>query len=97
MYICFAEYKIMPEHRGPYLLLANKLKEQDSRVEVYEGSDQPDLFVEVWTAQSQAEADAIKEERYGERSSWHAVTQWIVGGKAKLHVWTFKPISLGSD
>ncbi len=92
MYICFAEYKIMPEHREPYLALVNKLKEKDSRVKVYEGSDQSELFVEVWTAQSQEEADAIKEERCGERSSWHAVSQWIVGGGAKLHVWTFKPI-----
>jgi hypothetical protein len=77
MYICFAEYKIMPEHREPYLALVNKLKEKDSRVKVYEGSE---------------EADAIKEERCGERSSWHAASQWIVGGGAKLHVWTFKPI-----
>ncbi|OBR64389.1 hypothetical protein A7K91_12875 [Paenibacillus oryzae] len=92
MYICFAEYKIMPEHREPYLAFVNKLVEQESRVKVYEGSDQRELFVEIWTAQSQEEADAIKEERCGERSSWHAVSQWIAGGEAKLHVWTFKPI-----
>lgn len=93
MYICFAEYRIASEHREAYLEEANTLANNDARVRLYEGSDQLNLFVEVWSAKSQEEADQIKEERCGERSSWHVISDWIAGGPSKLHVWTFKPLT----
>lgn len=61
---------------------------------LYEGTDQPLLFVEVWEARDEAHAEDIKEERCSERSSWHAVADWVAGGAAKIHAWTFRPINV---
>lgn len=93
MYICFAEYRIMPEHREQYLSYTNRLlSTSNGLIKLYEGTDQPNLFVEVWSANSLEQAERIKEERCDERSPWYHVVQWIPGGKAKLHVWTFKSL-----
>lgn len=91
MYICFAEYRIKPEHRGHYLAYTEELAAGGELVRIYEGTDQPCLFVEMWSAPSAEEAERIKEERCSERSSWSKITEWIDGGAKKLHVWTFKP------
>jgi hypothetical protein len=92
MFITFAEYRIAPEHLESYRGETKRLLEQSlGRVTLYEGCDQPGLFVEIWSASCEEEAEGIKKERCGERSSWAVLTPWIVGGAAKLHVWTFKP------
>ncbi|GKU80358.1 hypothetical protein [Paenibacillus sp. L3-i20] len=94
MYICFAEYRIMPEQRELYLAASTKLQQETAlHVHVYEGTDQPCLFVEVWTTDSKENAEQIKEERASRRSPWFELSQWIVGGPAKLNVWTFKSIT----
>ncbi|CAM4318419.1 hypothetical protein FHS16_000787 [Paenibacillus endophyticus] len=92
MYICFAEYRIAEESRLPFLELTNKLLQHEKDMYLYEGTDQPNLFVEVWHAATSAEAEQIKKERCSERSSWSQVSSYIVGGQAKLHVWTFKSV-----
>lgn len=91
MYICFAEYRILPEWREHYLTTTKELLLQEHEVYLYEGTDQENLFVEVWQAFSLEQADQIKKERCSERSSWFQLSDWIAGGPAKLHVWTFKP------
>jgi hypothetical protein len=92
MFITFAEYRIAPEHLESYRAESGRLlKESSGRVSLYEGCDQPGLFVEIWSADREEEAEAIKKERCGERSSWAVLTPMIQGGAAKLHVWTFKP------
>ncbi|RJE88904.1 hypothetical protein D3P07_13170 [Paenibacillus sp. 1011MAR3C5] len=94
MYICFAEYKIKQENREFYLMEVEKLRMQEAElVHVYEGTDQPSLFVEVWDCKDEAHALRVKEERLSERSPWFALSSWIEGGPAKLHVWTFKPVA----
>jgi len=94
MYICFAEYKIQPDYRDDYLLEVDKLRLQEEElVHVYEGTDQPSLFVEVWSCRDEVHALRVKEERLSERSPWFALSSWIAGGPAKLHVWTFKPVA----
>ncbi|MBH5319188.1 hypothetical protein I6N90_15400 [Paenibacillus sp. GSMTC-2017] len=93
MYICFAEYRIMPEFIDQYLAEVTRLQQFEKRqVKLFEGTDQPGLFVEIWSAEHAEEAEQIKKERCDERSSWFELSQWIVGGPAKLHVWTFKPV-----
>lgn len=92
MYICFAEYRIAEENRLPFLELTNKLLQHEMDMYLYEGTDQRNLFVEVWQAATSDEAEQIKEERCSERSSWSEVSSYIVGGRAKLHVWAFKPV-----
>lgn len=92
LFICFAEYKIAPEYVGAYIKLTEQLKKKYSEVNLYEGTDQPLLFVEVWSCASLEQAEQTKEERLSERSSWSPISEWIVGGRSKLHVWTFKPL-----
>lgn len=92
MFITFAEYRIKEECLALYRTESRRLVEEASgRVALYEGCDQPGLFVEIWSAEGEDEAEAIKKERCGERSSWAVLTPLIQGGAAKLHVWTFKP------
>lgn len=91
MYICFAEYRIKAEHRDQYLAYTQALLKNENRITLYEGTDQHNLFVEVWSASSAEHAEQMKEERCNERSSWHQIVSWIEGGAGKLHVWTFKP------
>lgn len=93
MFICFAEYKIMPEYVEMYREKVEELRKRETKpFQLYEGTDQPELFVEIWHTESYEEAERVKEERLNERSSWSALSQWIPGGPAKLHVWTFKPV-----
>ena len=91
MYICFAEYRIMDELRETYIGYTNQLLTEGHNVQLYEGTDQPGLFVEVWNAESHEIVEQIKKERCNERSPWFRVSEWIVGGPAKMHIWTFKP------
>jgi hypothetical protein len=90
MFICFAEYRIAPEWRETYLTYTSELLAGVDEVKLYEGTDQPSLFVEMWNASSLQEAEQIKEERCNERSPWYKVSEWIVGGVDKMHIWTFK-------
>ncbi|MOA41440.1 hypothetical protein D3C78_1634000 [compost metagenome] len=92
MYICFAEYKILEEYREPFTSYTKLLLKDLPHVTLYEGTDQPNLFVEVWQAADAEEAERMKEERCNERSPWFPITDWIAGGAGKLHVWTFKPV-----
>ncbi|MFC5652462.1 hypothetical protein ACFPYJ_25765 [Paenibacillus solisilvae] len=92
MYICFVEYHIEEQFVLTYReWIAEKLSEE-SGVKLYEGTDQPHLFVEVWEAADEAAAAAIKEERCSERSSWFHMADWVRGGAPKIHAWTFKPV-----
>ncbi|MBP3962302.1 hypothetical protein [Paenibacillus lignilyticus] len=93
MYICFVEYHIAPESEALYRSWIADKPGNGEAFKLYEGTDQPLLFVEVWEAASEQEALDIKKERCGERSSWHAMSQWVPGGSPKVHAWTFKPIS----
>ncbi|MDQ6419820.1 hypothetical protein RB620_10290 [Paenibacillus sp. LHD-117] len=98
MFICFAEYRIRPECREQYEQETERLmKETGEGMRLYEGTDQPCLFVEVWSASCAEEAERIKKERRSERSSWAVLSQWIDGGEAKLHIWTFKPAHVSSS
>ncbi|MHA6483078.1 hypothetical protein ACX1C1_14385 [Paenibacillus sp. strain BS8-2] len=92
MFITFAEYRILPANLDMYLAETKRLTEKfHGRVTLYEGCDQPGLFVEIWNASDEAEAENIKKERCDQRSPWAILTPLIQGGEAKLHVWTFKP------
>jgi hypothetical protein len=93
MYICFAEYRIIPEHRASYLAFSDELvQSSNGSIIIYEGTDQPSLFVELWTADTKEAADRIKKERCSERSPWRHTDSWVQGGREKVHVWTFRPV-----
>ncbi|REE92873.1 hypothetical protein A8990_103180 [Paenibacillus taihuensis] len=94
MFICFVEYHIAQAFEDRYRSwIAQKQQEFKDAFQLYEGTDQPLLFVEVWEAATEEKAVGIKKERCDERSSWYEMTDWVPGGSAKVHAWTFKPIS----
>ena len=85
------EYRIGEGESGLYRDWIAQLAAAYPLVMLYEGADQPNLFVEIWPAASEEEARACQEERLSERSPWFRIGEWIPGGMEKLHAWTFKP------
>lgn len=92
MYICFVEYRIDEQHQEPYRDHMEHCMKQLKQLHIYEGTDQPGLFVELWQAASEEEARRIKEERLSAHSPLAAVSQWVPGGAQKLHAWVFQPM-----
>lgn len=93
MYICFVEYRIASEFEADYRGWITARQAELRSFQLYEGTDQPLLFVEVWEAKDEESADMIKKERCSERSSWHAMADWVQGGAPKIHAWTFRPVN----
>jgi hypothetical protein len=89
MYICFAEYRIAEEHRERYFELMAGLRTSHPEMYLYEGTDQPGLFVEVWEAGTREEADGIRDMRLSDDSPWAAVTRLASG---KVHAWVFSSV-----
>jgi len=93
MYRCFVEYRIEPKDRDAYLAwLAQARAGLTQACHIYEGTDQPCLFVEVWEAESEEGADRIREERLDGRSPWAAMFDYVPGGRDRIHAWVFRPI-----
>ncbi|MBW7474390.1 hypothetical protein K0T92_06505 [Paenibacillus oenotherae] len=93
MHICFVEYRIAAEYEVHYRSWMSARSAESQSFQLYEGTDQPLLFVEVWEAEDEYSASRIKEERCSERSSWHAMAEWVQGGAPKIHAWTFRPVN----
>ena len=89
MYRCFVEYKVAEANREAYLEALRLVRQHHPDVYIYEGTNQPGLFVEVWEAASEAEAEAIREERLSARSPWSAVSRHAAG---TVHAWAFRPV-----
>jgi hypothetical protein len=92
MYICFVEYRIEEQALETYRTFMKQQVQTCQGLHIYEGTDQPGLFVEQWHAASEQEAQRIKEERCSAHSSFAAVNDWVPGGAAKVHAWVFKPL-----
>ncbi|BFT69779.1 hypothetical protein [Paenibacillus sp. P36] len=91
----FVEYAINPEYRDSFLIYMQEWQKREGRLEVLEGTDQPGLFVEIWSEVSRDEYIAMKEERLqqGEgQDNLAAWEKWVKGGLSKLHMWHFTPI-----
>ncbi|MCD1259840.1 hypothetical protein B5M42_013455 [Paenibacillus athensensis] len=63
MHKVFVEYAIKPEKRDAYLQYMRRLAHMERRLEVLEGTDQPGLFVEIWSGVTPAEYAAMKRGR----------------------------------
>jgi hypothetical protein len=91
MGIVFVEYKVFPEKREAYLQWMNSLTREESRLELYEGSDQPDLFVELWRDFGEEEYRTYKKTRLESAGSpWAGLADYVPGGAAKIHIWHFR-------
>ncbi|WP_285109167.1 hypothetical protein [Paenibacillus sp. UMB4589-SE434] len=87
--IIFVEYRIEPEKRELYFTHINKLLQYKTDVTLYEGTDQPNVFVEQWHDTTPQQYADMKRVRLQEQSEWDVVTACIPGGTAKLHIWEF--------
>ncbi|MCM3748241.1 hypothetical protein M3223_12835 [Paenibacillus pasadenensis] len=90
-YALMVEYKIKEEHLAEYSSLLRELQLQHPEVQLFQGTDQPGLYVEIWPADSEEEAAARQEERLDGRSAWKPIGDWTAGEPGRIHAWTFKP------
>jgi L-rhamnose mutarotase len=94
----FIEFKVKGEAREAFLALIPelKLKAQEQGAEqfgIYEGTDQPLLFVEEFYVKDHDHYQRIKQERLdGQSPFWNKMHDCIEGGAKKLHIWAFKPL-----
>jgi hypothetical protein len=90
MHKVFVEYTILQDMRLIYLNHMRELLKREGRLELLEGSDQPGLFVEIWSDVSHEEYVELKKQRLqtteGNAQEWG---KWIKGGLEKIHIWHF--------
>jgi hypothetical protein len=66
----FVEYQILPQHRSAYSHWIKNVMGIHPELELLEGTDQPGLFVELWSGLSREAYEQMKEKRthYQEQS-----------------------------
>lgn len=86
----FVEYTIIHEKRTAYLHYMQKRIKQTG-LELFESTDQPDLFVEIWSDVSYSAYLSLKKARIepAKDSLWEYFEGMILGGLKKLHFWHF--------
>ncbi|TDF98649.1 hypothetical protein [Paenibacillus piri] len=106
MHKTFIEYQIFTEYKAVYSNWMERVRAAYPELELYEGADQPGLFVEVWSGLSRQEYELLKavrlqSERPANESSdrlnfdntdWLQLNQWVPGGAAKIHIWYFEKV-----
>ncbi|MBN6187896.1 MFS transporter [Aneurinibacillus sp. BA2021] len=103
----FAEYKIQAEKRQDYLRKIDDIAMAMQQIGVddfivYEGVDQPGLFVEMFHVPTMDAYRKIKRKRCEDKAApgvfWQSINDCLEGGTDRLHMWAFAPISKnGSD
>lgn len=73
-----------------YLYYMQNIQKQ-TFFELLEGTDQPELFVEIWHDIDYAAFLKFKSERLEPSNSsiWYQLDEFIVEGLSKLHIWHF--------
>ncbi len=93
MSIVFVEYKIIEAKRAIYLNKAAELMQTFPAAKVYEGTDQPGLFVEIWDGMEEEQFHAWKQVRIsGSMPLWREINACIKGGADRLHIWRFSSL-----
>lgn len=91
MEIVFVEYKVFPEKRGAYLDWVRGISASHPELEHYEGTDQPNLFVELWHGFGQRQYLDFKRNRTElPVDPWSGLADFVPGGLAKVHIWHFR-------
>jgi hypothetical protein len=112
----FVEYKLDPRFREQYESWSRQVIEwtqsvqfqnvQFQSVQFYEGTDQPNLFVEIWDGMSHEQFLEFKDRRLSERFPdkqqaearlFREMNDWVEGGAAKLHIWHFGRLGKEED
>ncbi|MFC5589764.1 hypothetical protein ACFPRA_12740 [Sporosarcina soli] len=94
----FIEYKVIPEKRKQYLKLAEQIADQykDFQIQnfsVYEGIEQPNLFVEDFVITNYEFFNRLKSFRLEEQIPfWQDLHSCIYGSASKLNIFAFEEI-----
>lgn len=92
MLYMFAEYRVKERLRGEFLSWIGPIREKEG-FRLLEGTDQPCLFVEIWEVDGQKELERHKRERAeGSAGRWARMDEFVEGGAAKAHLWSFREI-----
>jgi hypothetical protein len=90
MSIVFVEYSILEDARRHYLDFMEAQRKKHPNLEWFEGTDQPNLFVELWREMSYEDYERMKRIRLDSTDGeWGSLGAWIKGGRTKLHLWHF--------
>jgi len=87
--IIFVEYRIDPGQRDRYLQAAARLVRGQAHGMLYEGTDQENVFVEQYIHTTEEQYLQMKRLRLEQESEWDEITDCIIGGRSKLHIWQF--------
>lgn len=94
----FIEYKVIPEKREQYLKLAEKIAAQyhDFQIQsfsIYEGIEQPNLFVEDFIISGYEFFNCLRNERLQEQLPfWQDLHSCIYGSVSKVNIFVFEEI-----
>lgn len=92
MNVVFVEYRVAEASRDAYLRLMKEAKRAYG-LTLYEGAEQPGLFVEIWSDPGRQAYEDMRRDRLGEaKGLWGDVQRLIVGGAAKTHIWMFQKV-----
>ncbi|WP_144847435.1 hypothetical protein [Paenibacillus cremeus] len=75
-----------------------EMRSAHTEVEWYEGTEQPGLFVEIWSGLSDAGYEDMLAARRGDGPVsflWERAMQlqnWVPGGREKIHIWQFRKV-----
>jgi hypothetical protein len=95
-----SEYKIKDDKRDQFFELLSNLMEHlemlgAEQISIFEGTDQPGLFVEEFILRDMDEYMEMKEEREKEQLDfWREFHECIEGGKSKVNIWAFSKVML---
>lgn len=93
MDIMFVEYQVFPEKRNAYLQWMADLIGQEAHADFYEGSAQPNLFVELWRGVDEQEAESFRRIRQDPQGPWSALAEFVPGGTERIRMWHFRSMS----
>lgn len=102
----FVEYQILPAYTSNYSDWMAEVRAQYVDLELYEGSDQPGLFVEIWNGLSKEQYLLLKQARREQEQEdgaasqnnpfkdtpWFRLDEWVKGGREKVHIWHFEKV-----
>lgn len=94
MYKVFVEYRIQSIARESYITFMQQMGKCYRQMTIYEGTDQPNLFVECWSGVNFEQYEELKRLRIDQKSEWTEMNDWVVGGADKIHIWHFSHINL---
>ena len=94
MYKVFVEYQIKEDSCEAYRSFMKQQLDLHPSLELYEGTDQPGLYVEIWSNIDPEAYGSMKRQRKeaSAQEGWEKLEQWVKGGLDKVHIWHFTAV-----